>query len=554
MRQLTAPAHPLSLVCRSSSRFFDAHVGSPFLAGQKIRWLGDGGIENNASKSGNGCSAIVDVMRRWSRVSWLGASVATCLACGEEPLQQTSPTTTSLTTEASAATGDVASHGDSASRSVETNNVNPTSDSTWGMSHSSVNSEAASSSHFDATISTVDEPESPGDAVSSEDPGAPGVIEDLGAYLEIPRAARPQLQTQTFANIAISSAQAQEVTALLWADYSDELREERQAEHATKAIRIGEFTLRYDYEVFGQPTPTGRSLYLSLHGGGEAAASVNDSQWENQKVLYQPEEGIYLAPRAPTNTWNLWHQDHIDELFERLIQNFIVLEGVDPNRVYVMGYSAGGDGVYQLGPRMADHWAAAAAMAGHPNEAKPYSLRNIGFTIHVGEEDTAFDRNLVALEWKEALEALRTSDPEGYEHVVEVHAGKPHWMDLEDAVAVPWMARFSRNPVPSRVVWYQDDVLHDRFYWLRVTNPVKETRIDATYTGQTVSIDARDVNQAIVLLRDDMLNLDQMVTITANGGVVFEGMVPRTIATLAATLAERGDPATIFSGQVPVQW
>jgi predicted peptidase len=91
---------------------------------------------------------------------------------------------------------------------------------------------------------------------------------------------------------------------------------------------------------------------------------VNDRQYENQKRLYTLSEGIYLAPRAPTNTWNLWHEPHIDRLFTRLIEDLIVLEEVNPDRVYVLGYSAGGDGVYQIGPRMADSWAAAAMMAG----------------------------------------------------------------------------------------------------------------------------------------------------------------------------------------------
>ena len=42
----------------------------------------------------------------------------------------------------------------------------------------------------------------------------------------------------------------------------------------------------------------------------------------------------------------------------------IAFYGVDSDRVYLMGYSAGGDGVYQVAPRMADRFAAAAMMAG----------------------------------------------------------------------------------------------------------------------------------------------------------------------------------------------
>ncbi|MFM8642358.1 MAG: polyhydroxyalkanoate depolymerase, partial [Phycisphaerales bacterium] len=110
-----------------------------------------------------------------------------------------------------------------------------------------------------------------------------------------------------------------------------------------------------------------------------APAPVNDAQWENQKRLYSPPEGVYVAPRAPTNEWNLWHQGHVDALFDRLIENLVMCERVDPDRIYLMGYSAGGDGVYQLAPRMADRFAAAAMMAGHPNEAVPDGLRNLPF-------------------------------------------------------------------------------------------------------------------------------------------------------------------------------
>src|SRR5690606_4874128 len=272
------------------------------------------------------------------------------------------------------------------------------------------------------------------------------------------------------------------------------------------------------------------------------------------KGLYQPDEGIYLAPRAPTNTWNLWHEPHIDPLLERLITNFIVLEGINPNRVYVMGYSAGGDGVYQLGPRMADHWAAAAMMAGHPNDARPESLRNIGFTIHVGGLDTAYDRNLVAEEWGTLLDELSAADPGGYPHYVEVHPDKPHWMDLEDAVAVPWMAEFTRNPVPDRIVWLQDDITHLRSYWLSVDedNAVGGARVEATVIGQTIELESSGVGRVSVRLSDDLVDLEQPVSIVAGGTSVYEGVAPRTILALWTTTVERGDPALVFSSEVTV--
>jgi poly(3-hydroxybutyrate) depolymerase len=380
-------------------------------------------------------------------------------------------------------------------------------------------------------------------------------IMQLRSYLAIERAERPAIAEQSFATVALTKPDAELAKELLWDDHAAWITETRRAESDAKSITIDGKTLRYDFRTFGTAPSSGRSLYISLHGGGEAAASVNDEQWENQKVLYEPSEGIYLAPRAPTNTWNLWHEAHIDGLLWRLIENLVAIEGVDPNRVYVMGYSAGGDGVYQLGPRMADSWAAAAMMAGHPNDAKPDSLRNIGFTIHVGALDTAFERNEIAGEWGELLDALEAADPGSYAHEVQVHAGKPHWMDLEDAVAVPWMADFTRNPTPKRVVWLQDDVPHQRFYWLAVPPEQAKTgvKVVATVDAQTITLEATDLETLEVRLSDELVDLDQPVTIRAGSTPLFNGPAERTIGTLAETLAERGDPALAFPTKISVQ-
>ena len=137
-------------------------------------------------------------------------------------------------------------------------------------------------------------------------------------------------------------------------------------------------------------------------------------------------EGVYVAPRAPTDTWNLWHQGHIDALFAQLIRDMILVHDVDPDRVYITGYSAGGDGTYQLAPRMADWFAGAGMMAGHPNETQPDGLRNLAFTLHMGGNDGNFNRNGIAREWSTRLDDLAAKDPGGYPHFVKVHEGKGH--------------------------------------------------------------------------------------------------------------------------------
>ncbi|HEY7117768.1 MAG TPA: hypothetical protein VH475_14360 [Tepidisphaeraceae bacterium] len=357
------------------------------------------------------------------------------------------------------------------------------------------------------------------------------------------------------ADAALDRAHADAARKRLWDEHVKQIRGDRAAEVQAGKLTDGKLEMPFAYKVFGDKPKNGRSLFISMHGGGNAPKRVNDQQWENQKRLYKPAEGVYLAPRAPTDTWNLWHQSHIDSFFARLIEDLIVFEDVDPNRVYLMGYSAGGDGVYQLAPRMADRFAAASMMAGHPNDASPLGLRNLPFAIHVGALDGGFKRNQVAKEWGQKLDELQKADAGGYLHVVKLHAGKAHWMDREDAEAVPWMAQYTRNPIPHRVVWRQSSTTHDRFYWLAV--PPGEAKagaeVVAGYDAQTVTIESsKDVGRLLVRMNDDMMDLDKPVKVIRAGRTVFEGIAPRTLATLEKTLAERGDPAGVFAAQVEV--
>jgi len=345
----------------------------------------------------------------------------------------------------------------------------------------------------------------------------------------------------------------------LWAERQAELTEQLAAEYEARAVIVGDHTLKFAERRLGDAPAGKRSLWISMHGGGGAPREVNDRQWANQVRLYDPEEGFYVAPRAPTDTWNLWHQDHIDPLFQRLIDLYVATQGVDPDRVYLLGYSAGGDGVYQLAPRMADRFAAAAMMAGHPNEAQQLGLRNLPFTLFMGGNDGAYDRNAVAASWGARLDALAAADPGGYPHRVTIYPGLGHWMDGKDAEALPWMAAYTRVAWPKRIVWYQDDVVHTRFYWLGV--PEKEARagrtVWATVEGQTITLEAPELTRVTLRLADELLDLDQSVRVLLREGdttrEVFAGLVSRERDTLRRSLAERADPRTAASANLEVQ-
>lgn len=330
-----------------------------------------------------------------------------------------------------------------------------------------------------------------------------------------------------------------------------------------KKITINGLTMPLAWTIFAKAGEEDLSLYISLHGGGGAPAELNDQQWHNQQVLYAPRHAVYLCPRAPFNTWDLHFRPESDAFYRQIIHMAVTHLHVNPDKVYIMGYSAGGDGVWRLAPRMADTWAAASMMAGHPGDVSLVNLRNTPFMIWCGEKDSAYERNLRCQERINEMDSLHRADPEGYIFEGHIVSGKEHWMDRVDTTAVSWMAKYKRNPYPKRIVWKQEEVLYPHFYW--VSAPKNELsrgkEVRAEIEGNAIRITKCDYSCLTISLNDKMLNLDLPVKVVYSDDsqsdnssemILFEGNVQRLSSTLKKTLSERGDPSYMFPAQIQI--
>jgi len=186
-------------------------------------------------------------------------------------------------------------------------------------------------------------------------------------------------------------------------------------------IEFDGFTMKYHVKVIGEKPADGYPVYICMHGGG--SGNANDGQWNAMKKYYagSVKTGIYIAPRGIANTWNLHFMPASYPMYDRLIENMIVFKEADANRVYLLGFSAGGDGVYQITPRMADRWAAANMSSGHPNGSSMYNLYNTPFAIQIGEYDYLYNRNIVAANKGEKLDELQKQAGGGYRHATMIH-------------------------------------------------------------------------------------------------------------------------------------
>jgi len=422
------------------------------------------------------------------------------------------------------------------------------------------------------------------------------LVREYADYLALPAAKRAETPEPSFDHPPLSKADAERWRSALWQAWVEYLREERDeklkalgdprtsgrgAVRAVAEVAPGQqvnYTMRFFMRVFGKKPKGGWPLYINLHSGGNNKA-MNDRSWALTKSQYPIKVGLYVAPRSVMDTAESWYEPNNYPLLERLLAEAYALWDVDPNRVYLMGYSMGGWGVFHLGPAMPDSWAAVAASAGAgftgpTGRSAADNLRNTPMMIQIGEKDTAFNRQPLSKAFAEVLQALHKSDPDGYIVRYKEHKGKGHAINDRDTPG--WLSKFTRNPLPPKVVWqqivpppgtpirqiadmmqrnlaYAEHYRH-RLYWLQNDSPGPFQRVVARRDGNTIHLEeTKYLGPLTILLDDRMADLDQPVTVVSGETELVKQVAPRTVNTLLRTLVPRGDPGLVFSAALPVR-
>jgi predicted peptidase len=149
-------------------------------------------------------------------------------------------------------------------------------------------------------------------------------------------------------------------------------------------------------------------LVLYLHGGAERGGDNTKHlgfviTTLTSKRIQRNNPSIVIAPQCPINTqwvntgfaaipYDHYQQDEIPESNEmKLIRNLINdLSGkypVDTNRLYILGFSMGGSGTWDMITRYPDLFAAAVPMSGVSDTSKAYLLKHTKIWAFHGEND-----------------------------------------------------------------------------------------------------------------------------------------------------------------------
>ncbi|MEA4927828.1 MAG: hypothetical protein VB104_04020 [Candidatus Limiplasma sp.] len=361
----------------------------------------------------------------------------------------------------------------------------------------------------------------------------------------------------------------------------------RADELAEGQIVIGEIPMQVDMQLIGEPDENGYPLILALHGGGASdTPSMNDSQWAQMQEYYKASviNGIYIAPRGIRDTWDTHFNPESYAFYDRIIEDAIAFENVDPDRVYLLGFSAGGDGVYAIAPRMADRFAAVNMSAGHPNGISIVNLYHLPIFLQVGEKDDAYHRNTVTAQYDALLDQAAATYGGGYLHTTFIHIGMPHnfydngfedqlvaadgkaWFAsgssgtvMADTNAVRLTGAYTREANPVRVVWEVETNALARnvrsFYWLGRNEELDQGTLVARYSSEAnrITVESCTAEKGIlkVYLTASMVDLFAPVTVDFCG-TVSEKIATPSLMVMRATAAERGDPEMVYAAVIEV--
>ena len=362
---------------------------------------------------------------------------------------------------------------------------------------------------------------------------------------------------------------------------------EREGVPENQSIAHEGVTMHFRMFKIGEPGPDGYPLFIALHGGGGGSKEVNDQQWEDMQSYYRGsvENGIYVATRGIRDTWDTHFNPESYALYDQLIEMLLAAEEVDPNRVYLLGFSAGGDGVYAISPRMPDRFAAVAMSAGHHNGINPTNLYNLPILLQCGQFDSAYDRNLETALFSLKLDELQAQRG-GYPHQIYIHLDEGHnfYDNAPDrspqSVAanpldcvqngecrqyeantnsIDFLTDHVRDPLPQTLYWDLSTRaplrLNNSFYWLSAPETTNQGTIKASYDDkpQHITVETENVNGPFsILINDAMLDLEEPVTITLNGHTTGPHDLNLDEELAFDTAIERLDPDFVFQAIINI--
>ncbi len=322
---------------------------------------------------------------------------------------------------------------------------------------------------------------------------------------------------------------------------------------------------------------------FQLHGG--VMRPSNQPRGDGTIGALAGAEQIYVIPYAWADApW--WSEAQIENL-NTILDTVKRTYNVDENRVVVAGVSDGGTGAFYVAMRAATPFASFLPLNGnllvlrsddvHAGDLFPNNLRNKPFFAVNGGRDplypAAFVARYVSHLKKKGVEIDYQPQPDG--------AHNTAWWPSVKGSFEGFVRSHPRNPLPGTLTWESaGSTIDNRAHWLIIDklgpksrneppfddvnlvtdvgpmlfdNSQPSGRVDLVRTGNTVTARARGVAELTLLLSPDAFDFSQPVKVQVNGGVMFNGRVEPSVATLLKWAARDNDRTMLFGAELHVK-
>jgi hypothetical protein len=315
-----------------------------------------------------------------------------------------------------------------------------------------------------------------------------------------------------------------------------------------KGIAIVELPAKYDGKT---PFP----LLFRFPGSGDTAA---DFAKNTQDPAFK--NAITVTPEIPSGDRMAWNTPGgwplVDAIYRHMLRNY----AVDPERVYASGHSAGGGAAFIVSQMWPDRFAAFFSMARlhwkyqqMPEPCMDVLKQIPGFFV-VGLKDT--EERVGGFRTAEAY-YKKTSLPGEFRFI----EGQGHtYIRDQAAQAFEFLLKKKRSRLPKDFAglfaFYSnqpraEESLVNRQYWLEAKKYFAGgTPCRVTATGNVIEITGDKLESGSLLLNDDVVNLDEPVTIKLNGKTVSEARVERSVEFLLDWFDKEHDRGQLYWNRV----
>ena len=352
----------------------------------------------------------------------------------------------------------------------------------------------------------------------------------------------------------------------------------------------------YDLNVPDTYDP-GRRYQVRFHLHGGVYGRDTSEPRGNGSIALMGAEQIYVIPYSWRDApwWGEAQVENLRGVLDQIKRSY----NVDENRVALAGVSDGGTGAYYVAMRDTTPYSSFLPLIGYlmvlrnPSIADagllfPNNLRNKPFFVVNGGQDQLYPTAVVG----PSVDHLKAGGVAVDYHPQPNGGHNTRWWPEVKDLFESFVHDHPRDPHPARLTWEASVTDRgSRAHWLAIdrvasapTSPALQPdlnqmarprppgyagkqipplelfeydrphgRVDLVRTGNTVEAATSGVAEFTLLLSPDVFDFAQPVKVVANGRVLFEGRMKKSLATLMRWAARDNDRTMLFGAELSIK-